>query len=471
MKRAIAALLCCLILSGAGVGLAAHRIQATADQVTVEVTEAQGDPAAAQGLTVRQQANCWYYGLCWDLTIPLGDPAETTARHWTAEPFSLPWSWPAEGIQLSFALSDSLDETGFPISFRDLEAGYSAIHPLLVPMIEELAAPLGPGEETTLVISPQDYLTCRPLRLTLADGSPLLEDPDNAVGDYVLGGPLAEFFRFPLSQEETWTVHLGKNKAGQLSALEITPSQPFQEMNTLYAQGKEQVFFTFAPAEGGSLPSFDQVPGGYGIYRMGEALVVDGQFQTVRLESLEMVCPLSPEDGAPVCLALSPKEDALFLVTRQGDSYACTLVDIAAKSVRQTFPLPMAPAQIVVGERVCLFCDQKTFLACTQDEDGTFRPRWSAPLPQGTVFEEDCNLRAAWNGERLALGLYEPELRFTGLTLLVYDADGSLRYQGAYSTSLNQVFAPWRWGEPTETYPTPVNLAYDPEAVALTWEK
>lgn len=75
MKRAIAALLCCLVLSGAGVGLAAHRIQATADQVTVEVTEAQGDPAAAQGLTVRQQANCWYYGLCWDLTIPLDDPA------------------------------------------------------------------------------------------------------------------------------------------------------------------------------------------------------------------------------------------------------------------------------------------------------------------------------------------------------------------------------------------------------------
>ena len=472
MKRAIAALLCCLILSGAGLGLAAHRLQATADRVTVEVTGVQGDPAAAQGLTVWQQANFSYQGLCWDLTIPLDNPAETTARHWTAEPLSFPWDWPAEGIQLSFALLDSPDESAFPISFRDLEAGYSSIHPLLAPMIEELAAPLAPEEEATLVISPQDYLTCYPLRLTLADGSPLLTSSDGTVEGYVLSGPLATFFSFPLSQEETWTVHLGKDKTGRLSALEITSSQPFQEMNTLYAQGKEQVFFTFTPAEGESLPSFDQVPGGYGIYRLAEGPSnPPWRERQIQADCPELVYPLSPEDGAPVLLALSPEEDTLFLVTRRGDSYACTLVDTAAKTCRQTFPLPMAPTQIVIGERTCLFCDTKNFLAYTQDEDGTFHRRWSAPLPQGTIFEEACNLRAAWNGEKLALGLYEPELRFTGLTLLIYDADGSLLYQGAYSTSLNQVFAPWHWEEPTETYPTPVYLAYEPEAFTLTWEK
>ena len=69
------------------------------------------------------------------------------------------------------------------------------------------------------------------------------------------------------------------------------------------------------------------------------------------------------------------------------------------------------------------------------------------------------------------MALYEPKLRFTGLTLLIYDAQGSLHYQGTYSTSLNQVFAPWHWGEPTETYPTPVHLAYEPEAFTLTWEE
>ena len=472
MKRAIAALLCCLILSGAGLGLAAHQLQATADRVTVEVTGVQGDPAAAQGLTVRQQANFPYQGLCWDLTIPLDDPGEAAARHWTEEPFSFPWDWPAEGIQLSFALPDSLDETAFPVSFRDLEAGYSSIHPLLAPMIEDLAAPLAPGEEATLEISPQDYLACRPLRLTPADGFSLSANSDGIVGGYVLSGPLAAFFSFPLSQEETWTVHLGKDKTSRLSALEITSSQPVQEMNTLYAQGREQVFFTFAPAEGESLPSFDQVPGGYGIYRLAEAPSnppwIERQIQA---DCPELVYPLSPEEGEPVLLALSPEEDTLLLVTRRGDSYACTLVDTAAKTVRQTFPLPMAPTHIVIGERACLFCDAKNFLAYTQDEAGTFHRRWSAPLPQGTVFEEDCNLRAAWNGERLAVALYEPKLRFTGLTLLIYDAQGSLHYQGTYSTSLNQVFAPWHWGELTETYPTPVHLAYEPEAFTLTWEE
>mgnify|MGYP002330679866 CR=1 FL=1 len=58
---------------------------------------------------------------------------------------------------------------GVSSDFRDLEAGYSSIHPLLAPMIEDLAAPLAPGEEATLEISPQDYLACLRAAWPVAD--------------------------------------------------------------------------------------------------------------------------------------------------------------------------------------------------------------------------------------------------------------------------------------------------------------
>ena len=460
MKKTMAALLCCLLLAGTGMGVSAHQIRASAEQVTVTVTAAQGDPAAAAGLIARQQANT-PQNLSWELTIPLAVPAKTTAAHWLAEEGSFPWACPEEGLRFEFGLA-ALNDTSIPRSFQEIAGGYTPIHPLLAPLLEDLAGSLGPGEEGTFSVSPQAYLDAYPFQVTLSEGAIFLWDSDDVIGPYVLGGPLAEFFRFPFPQGETWTVHLGKNQGGQLSVLEIQPAQAPPDMALIFAQGETQVFFAFAPGEGGALPSFDQVPGGYGIYRMDETRT-GGSLQAPDPERLETVYSLSPEEGTPVLLALSPQEDTLFLVTQKEDSTFCTVVDPETKAARQTFPLPMVPERLVTGEGVCLFCGPEDFLAYAQDGTGALTYRWDAPLPEGAGLAETLSLRAAWNGEKLALGLYAPDTRRTGLTLAVYGAGGTCLYQATYTTSLDQV-----WNQAGED--SPVSLFYGPEALDLSWE-
>ncbi len=460
MKKTMAALLCCLLLAGTGVGVAAHQMQASAEQVTVTVTAAQGDPAAAAGLIARQRANT-PQNLSWAFTIPLADPAKTTAEHCLAEEGSLLWGWPEEGLRFDFSL-DTLNANSPLLSFYEIAAGYTSIHPLLGPLLEDLAGSLAPGEEGTFQVSPQAYLDSYPFQVTLSEGAAFFWDSDDVIGSYVLGGPLAEFFRFPFPQEDTWTVHLCKSQGGQLSALDIQPTQAPPDMALLFAQGQTQVFFTFIPGEDGALPSFDQVPGGYGVYRMDETRV-DGSLQALSPESLETVYSLSPEEGTPVLLALSPQEDTLFLVTQKDGGVLCTVVDPETKAARQTFSLPMVPERLVPGEGVCLVCGPEGFLAYAQDETGTLTYRWNAPLPEGADLTEVCNLRAAWNGEKLALGLYAADTRRTGLTLAVYDAGGTCLYQATYATSLDQA-----WNQAGED--SPVSLFYGPEALDLSWE-
>lgn len=66
------------------------------------------------------------------------------------------------------------------------------------------AGSLAPGEEGTFQVSPQAYLDAYPFQVTLSEGAAFFWDSDDVIGSYVLGGPLAEFFRFPFPQEETW---------------------------------------------------------------------------------------------------------------------------------------------------------------------------------------------------------------------------------------------------------------------------
>lgn len=110
---------------------------------------------------------------------------------------------------------------------------------------------------------------------------------------------------------------------------------------------------------------------------------VDGSLQALSPESLETVYSLSPEEGTPVLLALSPQEDTLFLVTQKDGGTLCTVVDPKTKAARQTFSLPMVPERLVPGEGVCLFCGSEGFLAYAQDETGALTYQWGRPPARG----------------------------------------------------------------------------------------
>ena len=78
MRARAIALLLCLVLAAGGVVYAAQEIHGQREAVVVTETTLRGDRSAAAGLVARQRARSGM-ALCWDLTIPLDDPAAATA--------------------------------------------------------------------------------------------------------------------------------------------------------------------------------------------------------------------------------------------------------------------------------------------------------------------------------------------------------------------------------------------------------
>ena len=92
--------------------------------------------------------------------------------------------------------------------------------------------------------------------------------------------------------------------------------------------------------------------------------------------------------------------------------------------------------QVLPGENCLLALGQETFHFFSQTPEGHYQYRWSGRLPDGLLSFPVCNARAAWNGEKLALGIYDGETLTTGLSLWIYDREGTILYQGDYATSL-----------------------------------
>ena len=95
----------------------------------------------------------------------------------------------------------------------------------------------------------------------------------------------------------------------------------------------------------------------------------------------------------------------------------------------------------------------------------------SIGLPDGLLSFPVCNARAAWNGEKLALGIYDGETLATGLSLWIYDREGTILYQGDYATSLEQVYV-WHTADAdTLTTGSPVQVVErNDRALTLSWK-
>ena len=146
-------------------------------------------------------------------------------------------------------------------------------------------------------------------------------------------------------------------------------------------------------------------------------------------------------------------------MTCQGGESTCAVLDTAEGTCRQTFPLPEAACYPLARASV----EDGAPAPGTAADDILSAPRGGLPpgpggggfglLPPGRGGAlpaplagpngpglhrpNGAALRAAWNGEKLALARYDPDAPTTGLVLRVYDGAGALLYEGVYDTSLN----------------------------------
>ena len=518
MKRTFLALCLVLALVLGGVGAAAHTLWDQAGAVAFSAQTRQGDPAAAQGLAATQQALCrpGYHtlgrataNLQWDLTFDLGDPAASRAA------FSTPGEAAPEanldaGVRVSFPHQGEMLFAGYGISAEALAqgAGDESIDPRLVPLCLDVASRTPAGGSHTETVDPSQYLEAYPLQvdLDLADVTPLPQsyadlgaaDPAAQARNQAAQTAFQAFFSFPFAPDTRWEVTVTKGDSGWpnpdwISQITIRPTGPDPVMEVLSAPGKDAVYFAFTPTlrEGGRLADFSQVPGGYGIYRLALSGNQGGDFQA-QLDSLELVYPLDPQGGGVTGLTLSPDGSTLFLVTCQGGESTCAVLDTAEGTCRQTFPLPAAAcypldrasgledgalppdrqqttSYLLPGEG-CLLALGAEGLACyLPDEAGRYQLRWQAPTDQGFTGPNGAALRAAWNGEKLALARYDPDAPTTGLVLRVYDGAGALLYEGVYDTSLNHAQS---WYDASGAFQNVAAAARYPggaQALALSW--
>lgn len=305
MKQAIAAFLLCLSLVLGGVALAAHTLQEDAGQVAVTAISRQGDPAAAQGLVATQ--SCQYaQTLLWDLTIPLDRPAQSTTA------FSAQRDVPAAanddaGVYLRFPHQDAT---------LSAEPGYFLDNlptsPALGPLYEQVARRTPPGQTRTEILNPSQFLDAYPLQVTLdlAGQSPDYSQAETFESQF---DPSAQeafqaFFRFPFAPDTRWKVTVTKDQDGLLTQLAIAPTGEEFLTGTVSTVGAHTAYFTLTPSTqtGSTLPDFQQVPGGYGLYRL-RFLTGEGGRVQIDPDSLEMVYPLDPRAVSVLSLIpLSP---------------------------------------------------------------------------------------------------------------------------------------------------------------------
>lgn len=303
------------------------------------------------------------------------------------------------------------------------------------------------------------------------------------------------YLRFPFAPDTRWKVTVTKDQDGLLTQLAIAPTGEEFLTGTVSTVGAHTAYFTLTPSTqtGSTLPDFQQVPGGYGLYRL-RFLTGEGGRVQIDPDSLEMVYPLDPRAVSVLSLTLSPQEDTLFLVTIQEGQTRCLVLDTETMDLRTAFSIPAGKptqhleasvsaedevlsrtqydvTQVLPGENCLLALGQETFHFFSQTPEGHYQYRWSGRLPDGLLSFPVCNARAAWNGEKLALGIYDGETLTTGLSLWIYDREGTILYQGDYATSLEQVYGWHAADADTLTTGSPVQVVERKDrALTLSWK-
>lgn len=486
MKKAFLcfALVLCLTLGLATA--AALSLHQDRDQVKVTSATTYGDPAQAIGLTAKQSA---YYDdhLRWDLTIPLDRPEDTAtdfSYHQTLtgdpQPSHDLYMYVPNGSGYFSAGGFTLEEA----------AEYNPDLTPLLPMLRDVASRVPDGERYSETVTLKDYMDFYPLTVTMnAVLSPAERSNESAASYYhtvvTISKTFQDFFSFPVSEGEQWTVTIEKDDQGNLLELSTECPSPAFSPNVIYVLNGNDLYFTFDQY---STANFENTPGGFGLYRLG--LVREGNSVSLDLDSLTNVYPL-PKDAVVLDLTDSYDGQSLLLTYCLGEVYTCEVLDPETMTVLQSFPVPADPPSPVMvyteneygqeisyeethwdlngsllGENfLVLYGDAQFHLYSL--ENGTYTYAFSSLMQEHMRFYPYELLSGAWNGEKLAMASVSEEYESTtGLSLSIFEA-GELVYQGIYETSLND--APVGQENPDSSYYfDPVRLLSSSK-LTLTW--
>ena len=434
MKKTFAIFALCLLVLLGGVIAVVTALHDDRDDIVVTAHDRTGDRSAAQGFTAQQSVRRGGH-LLWDLTMDLGSPEESqTEFTYVKEDMGFPDQTMPDAISIMpptiWASVADLDH---------LPAHFEA-------MARDVVWRTPEGESRTETVLLSDYWDCYPLSVGI-----VTDDASVTQEDYARDAAFTDFFRFPVLPGDTLeiTVDPRPDAMWQFSTQPDSTGMAFH-VNSVMAD--ETIFFSFRPGAW-PFPSFENVPGGYGLYRLD---LTDGRED---LNSLACIYPL-PDGTFILDLALTPDGSRLVMTTGNALGYACTVLDPETLEELQTFDLPMTPPTISTtytldkeGNRSSYpyyyfevfgsLVSQDTFLLLGYDDIHLYLWKDGAYTHQFSVSTEDFHLQAIrpgceslWTGEKLALASADGWV--SGLTLWIYDQAGELRFNGHYETSLTE---------------------------------
>ena len=487
MKKTFVIFILCLVLALGGVAAAVLPIRDSQDQVTVSATTLEGDPRAAQGLTATAilQLNGQ---VTWSIAVPADDPQAAVTERSQSLGSPDPDSY-AYSPQVN--LSDDRDAAGFSSpSGSPLEDALNQSSPLVKvinPVYADVASRTPKGESRTETLNMADYLDHYSFSLWVDYPYDLQwegQTMETYQGAEAIGQAIRDFFAIPLPEEDLWAVTVEKNQEGDILALQCKAAgfTPSLYPLTVFPQGA--CLFTFRDDLAFGL-DFDQIPGGYGIYRMDRADTI------LALESLTNVFSL-PEGSSVLTMDLAPDGKDLFLTYCLGEDYTLLILDPETMTVKQSFPIPArAPLTTQVftldyqGKSISresfqwdvdaalylengfLVYGYETFHFFARNPDGSYALQFSCPRPV-SVSGSPSNLFAAWNGEKLALasGTYTTYTD-TGFTVTILDDAGAVLYRGLYENSLSD---PVQESHNYNVESPNVPILAESDYLALAWE-
>lgn len=478
MRKCFGLMLLLLALAASGGLAAGAMLDAQKDCVVLREIALYGDSSAAEGLTLELLAHL-EEELFWEIDCLWEKEPEVTAKLSFSQTETEQGDTGAASETWSFTLF-SLSDDGIAESQGWTDA---------VRAVEDRASASSMTQWKTLCLN--DYFTCYPIGLRL--GGSLWVKTGQEGGEYEAYVPadwdaqtkelFREYFKIPM--EYDYRIQIGIAKAEDGTVLFRSETLSSEEASAPQTVGMARVLTEescfFALRMNGLDTS--QIAGGYGIYWL-PVTVEDGKY-LISASELEMVYPFGEEE-ALLDMVLSADGGNLYLLTEEGGEIFLTVLDAGTAKNKQRLSLGGSMEYSMYLEA----CDYGSYLVFWQwgresgemdleyrilvvqrEEDGSFRHAMTVSETQAKELgvaqtrsrnqlasEESwtdlwLNTTAAWDGERLAVAVFDGNPRMSGrddrcgFLLSVYDESGLL-YCGRYECSLDEpLYDEEKWGD------------------------
>lgn len=428
MKKTIALVLLCALLSVGVLSSAAAVLDPRKEAVTVQQTTLFGDPAAADGLQIENNLRYEDHAF-WNVLFNANETQTNSTFTFSHDDVS-------DRLKLEYKHYGGITIDMFggdhDNNFHEKATIYN-----------ELAKEAEDGIEISRIVCPADYYDVYPIifEIDYPDYPSYTrwqrKDPTcQAVQDAIRAA-----FPIPVDPYDLIEVHLEKHDNGNVVSWGGSSYGSFPDLQDSSYCNEDGIYFTFSEQENGDIDlDFTRFPQGYGVYFLPiTPASEEGDHSVARFDELRNIYPL--DEKQIECAEVFGLNDRLFVITLEEDEYWATVLDMNTYEVLQRFIVCDNPEGWRIGyirgedDHFIISFYGDTFALIAEDGNGGYESALYAELPDEMYnYCTFMNTRTSstWDGERLAIAEDTDE---SELYVAVYDKTGLL-YTGLYETSL-----------------------------------